>query len=342
MVFMNTVSGIIVVDPPAAFRRAAEADSPEILFRKKRFRLMRRVRRSIGKGEVLQLMIRRSKLLEDSFEKFAHLDTASLGCKLKIEYEGEAGIDSGGLSKDWFLELSRRITDKQYCLFQLSKQNLYQINPRSGVNDGHLDYFRFFGRFVAKALIDQQLLDMQFDRIFYKQLLQQKVLMRDLKEVDPSLHKSLNWILENDITDVIYETFSVTREEFGCQIVVDLVEGGRNVDVDESNKGDYVQLMVDYFCHDSVSAQIEAFHGGFHELVPPEALQNFSVTEFTQLLNGKPDFDVAEIRDAARYSGGYNKGDTVVSWLWEILEEWDQEMRSKLLRFVTGTTKVPL
>ena len=77
---------------------------------------------------------------------------------------------------------------------------------------------------------------MQFDRVFYKQLLRQQVLLRDLEDVDPALYKSLNWILENDITDVIYETFSVTREEFGQQVVIDLVEGGRNIDVDQSNK----------------------------------------------------------------------------------------------------------
>ena len=85
--------------------------------------------------------------------------------------------------------------------------------------------------------------------------------------------------------------------------------------------------MVDYFCHDSVAAQIEAFHSGFHELVPAEALQDFNVTEFTQLLNGKDDFDVAEIKEKARYSGGYKSDDTVVIWLWEILEDWDEEMR---------------
>ena len=49
--------------------------------------------------------------------------------------------------------------------------------------------------------------------------------LADLEGVDFDLHKNLTWMLENDITDVLEETFSVVYERFGDRITVDLVEG---------------------------------------------------------------------------------------------------------------------
>lgn len=48
-----------------------------------------------------------------------------------------------------------------------------------------------------------RLLDAYFSRAFYKQILGKTVDMRDLESIDPEYHKSLQWMLENDITDVI-------------------------------------------------------------------------------------------------------------------------------------------
>ena len=49
--------------------------------------------------------------------------------------------------------------------------------------------------------------------------------------VDPDLHKSLNWILANDITDVIDSTFSVEHDAFGAIRVHELKPGGKSIQV---------------------------------------------------------------------------------------------------------------
>lgn len=38
----------------------------------------------------------------------------------------------------------------------------------------------------------------------------------------------------------------------------------------------------------------------------------------------------------------YVKKSQVVVWFWEIMEEWDSDMRANFLQFVTGTSKVPI
>jgi E3 ubiquitin-protein ligase NEDD4 len=47
--------------------------------------------------------------------------------------------------------------------------------------------------------------------------------------------------MENDITDVIYSTFSVDDERFGEKVIVDLKEGGRDIEVTNENKKEYVE-----------------------------------------------------------------------------------------------------
>ncbi len=46
---------------------------------------------------------------------------------------------------------------------------------------------------------------------------------------------------ENDITDVIEETFSVQEERFGELVTIELKPGGADVPVTEENKGEFVE-----------------------------------------------------------------------------------------------------
>ena len=53
----------------------------------------------------------------------------------------------------------------------------------------------------------------------------------NIQAVDPDLHKSLNWILTNDIADVIDSTFSVEHDAFGAIRVHELKPGGKAIQV---------------------------------------------------------------------------------------------------------------
>lgn len=62
---------------------------------------------------------------------------------------------------------------------------------------------------LGKALYDRQFLDMPLTKVFYKLILNIDVVTDDLLEVDETLSKSLGWMMENDVSNVIFETFSV-------------------------------------------------------------------------------------------------------------------------------------
>jgi HECT-domain (ubiquitin-transferase) len=74
---------------------------------------------------------------------------------------GEAGVDAGGVAREWFQLVSEQLFNPAFALFQYSSINqmCMQINPSSGVaNDEHLQFFHFAGRLLAKALFDGQLI----------------------------------------------------------------------------------------------------------------------------------------------------------------------------------------
>ena len=132
-----------------------------------------------------------------------------------------------------------------YCLFEYSAHDNYtlQINPHSGINPEHLGYFKFIGRVVGLAIFHRRFLDAFFIGAFYKMILKKKVALIDMEGVDAEFHRTLTWTMENDITDVIYSTFSVDDERFGEKVVVDLKEGGRDIEVTNENKKEYVEYV---------------------------------------------------------------------------------------------------
>jgi E3 ubiquitin-protein ligase HUWE1 len=123
-------------------------------------------------------------------------------------------------------------------------------------------FFKFIGRIIGKAIYDGRLLDCHFSRAVYKKILGKPVSIKDMESLDLDYYKSLLWMLENDITDIITETFSVETEDYGEKKVIDLKPGGRDIPVTEENKQEYVRLVVDYRLIKSVEEQMENFLQG--------------------------------------------------------------------------------
>ena len=133
-----------------------------------------------------------------------------------------------------------------YALFITSPGDrvTYMINKSSYINPEHLDYFKFIGRVIAKAIFDNKQLDCYFTRAFYKHILNVPVRYQDIESEDPSYFKSLEFLLCNPLELIGSDlTFSVEVEEFGDRSLRDLKEAGSKLAVTDENKEDYVQLV---------------------------------------------------------------------------------------------------
>lgn len=290
-----------------------------------------------------QIKIRRNHIFEDSYAEIMRQTPSDLKKRLMIKFDGEDGLDYGGLSREFFFLLSHEMFNPFYCLFEYSAHDNYtlQINPASGVNPEHLNYFKFIGRCLGLGIFHRRFLDAYFIVSFYKMILKKKVTLSDLESVDAELHRGLTWMLENDITDVIDETFTTTEERFGEMVTIELKPGGEDMPVTEENKKDYVDAVVEYRISKRVKEQFDAFMSGFSELIPQDLITVFDERELELLIGGMSEIDVDDWTKFTDYRG-YEVNDEVIQWFWKCVRSWPPERKSRLLQFATGTSRIPV
>eukprot|EP00069_Balaena_mysticetus_P009040 bmy_20018T0 len=290
-----------------------------------------------------RIEVSREEIFEESYRQIMKMRPKDLKKRLMVKFRGEEGLDYGGVAREWLYLLCHEMLNPYYGLFQYSTDNIYmlQINPDSSINPDHLSYFHFVGRIMGLAVFHGHYINGGFTVPFYKQLLGKPIQLSDLESVDPELHKSLVWILENDITPVLDHTFCVEHNAFGRILQHELKPNGRNVPVTEENKREYVRLYVNWRFMRGIEAQFLALQKGFNELIPQHLLKPFDQKELELIIGGLDKIDLDDWKSNTRLKH-CGADSNVVRWFWQAVETFDEERRARLLQFVTGSTRVPL
>jgi len=309
-------------------------------------RFIRKMEALGSKSNKLEVKVRRSEIVGDSFNQIGTLkrhEVGKLRNKLWIVFEGEQGLDYGGLAREWFNNLTTDIFNPYYGLFEYSATDNYtlQINPNSGLcNEEHLLYFKFIGRIVGMAVFHKKLINGFFIRPFYTMMLGKRITLKDMESVDAEYYNSLVWIKEND-PECLALTFEVDDEIFGEQVQKELLPGGADMDVTEENKMDYIERVIKWRFVSRVQDQMNSFMEGFHDVIPMGAINSFDEGELELLLGGIGCINVKDWRDNTEYKN-CTPNERVILWFWRLVLSLGDEKRSRLLQFVTGTSRVPM
>ncbi|XP_053736703.1 E3 ubiquitin-protein ligase HACE1 isoform X2 [Synchiropus splendidus] len=298
------------------------------------------VHRPVNENDIL--LIHRESIFRSSCEMVSKSTNEKLKQGIAVRFHGEEGMGQG-VVREWFDILSNEIINPDYALFtQSADGTTFQPNSNSSVNPDHLNYFRFAGHILGLALYHRQLVNIYFTRSFYKHILGIPVNYQDVSSIDPDYAKNLQWILDNDISDLGLElTFSVETDVFGAMEEVPLKPGGTSILVTQDNKAEYVQLVTELRMTRAIQPQINAFLQGFHTFIPPSLIQLFDEYELELLLSGMPEIDVQDWWKNTEYTSGYDSQEQVVQWFWEVVRSLTQEERILMLQFVTGSSRVP-
>uniref|UniRef100_A0A8D1RUE4 E3 ubiquitin-protein ligase n=2 Tax=Sus scrofa TaxID=9823 RepID=A0A8D1RUE4_PIG len=292
-----------------------------------------------------EMKLRRATVLEDSYRRIMGVKRADfLKARLWIEFDGEKGLDYGGVAREWFFLISKEMFNPYYGLFEYSATDNYtlQINPNSGLcNEDHLSYFKFIGRVAGMAVYHGKLLDGFFIRPFYKMMLHKPITLHDMESVDGEYYNSLRWILENDPTELDLR-FVIDEELFGQTHQHELKNGGSEIVVTNKNKKEYIYLVIQWRFVNRIQKQMAAFKEGFFELIPQDLIKIFDENELELLMCGLGDVDVNDWREHTKYKNGYSVNHQVIQWFWKAVLMMDSEKRIRLLQFVTGTSRVPM
>ncbi|CAJ1986263.1 ubiquitin-protein ligase / HECT3 [Leishmania donovani] len=297
-------------------------------------------RRRLGsrRGPNILLRVNRQTCLLDSFKELQKVK--SFGGQLHIRFHGEEGADAGGLTREWLQLLSEAIVDERYALFIHSQDSIsFQPNPFSSVNPNHLEYFQFAGVVTGLAIAHNVPIDIHFTRAFYRHIIGHRPVFSDLQSFDPELYTNLNWIMENDVTDLGL-TFAVNYDRFGSVEEAELEPNGQDTAVTNANKQQYVRLLCEFYMTKRTEDQLLRFLKGFYSVIPRREIQCFTEKELELVISGMPNIDVEDLRTHTVYEG-YSSTSPQVRWFWEAVGSMSKEDLANLLQFTTGSSKVP-
>lgn len=304
------------------------------------------------RGPFIQIAVRRNYLYEDAFDKLSPENEPELRLKMRVQLVNaagldEAGVDGGGLFREFLSELLKTSFDPNRGFFRLTKDNMLFPNPTVHLLvDDFPKHYYFIGRILGKALYENLLVELPFAEFFLSKIVgrQADVDVHHLASLDPIMYRNLLYLksYQGDVTELGLD-FTVLSDELGERRVDELKPGGANITVTNHNRIEYIHLMADYKLNKQIRAQCYAFKQGISNVVSLDWLQMFNNKELQVLISGAQiPVDVRDLKLHTNYTGGYTPDHPTIVSFWKIVDEFSDQQRSQLLKFVTSCSRPPL
>jgi ubiquitin-protein ligase E3 C len=260
----------------------------------------------------------------------------------------EAGIDGGGVFKEFMDALSRIAFNPETGLFMLTTDQLLMPNPLSDMTfDDHVSHFAFLGRILGKAMYEQILIEPMFSLVFLNILLGRINHLDDLYSLDSEMYRSLvrlkHIAAQGEDLSSLGLFFEVTVQRFGVEETIELIPGGSTTPVTAANIITYIHRLSHFKLNVQTANQTRAFLDGFRDLIPVDWIRMFSARELQLLIGGDiRAIDVVNMRSHTHYTGGYHDTQPYIQWFWEVLESMSPDEQAAFLKFTTSCPRQPL
>ncbi|KAI1322758.1 hypothetical protein F5Y16DRAFT_29293 [Xylariaceae sp. FL0255] len=321
-------------------------------------------------AKYLVLSIARDDVLGDAFEQLWRREERELLRPLKIrlgEDGGEEGFDSGGVQQEFFRMAIAEALNPDYGAFTVDdRTRMTWFQPGAVQPDWR---YEMIGLLVSLAVYNGLTLPITFPRALYHKLLGEPVTeLHHIADGWPEFASGLTNLLEwneadGDVEDVFVLTYEFSASIFEQPVSRQMethrrgswpqlsargdgepLSAGNPTDappVTGDNREQYVKDYIRYLTDVSIAPQFEAFARGFRACLQPKSLTLLTPTLLQSLVEGNQEIDIGELRRCARYVG-WDASHRSVSDFWSIVKEYDEDMRRKLLEFVTASDRVPV
>ncbi|KAG0727025.1 Ubiquitin-protein ligase E3A [Chionoecetes opilio] len=319
------------------------------MYSERRISIYQQVMEGMAAQPYLKLRVRRDHIIDDALvelEMVALDNPGDLKKQMVVEFEGEQGIDEGGLSKEFFQLIVEQIFNPDYAMFCFNNETrTFWFNPNCFENDAQ---FTLVGIVLGLAIYNNVILDVHFPPVMYKKLCSKPGSFNDLKDWNTTLYRSLVELVEyegDDLEEVFMQTFRVGYQDvFGTSLTHDLKTDGTTFSsARPPNMYEFVELYADFLLNKMVERQFRAFRRGFNMVTDDSPLVNlFRPEELELLICGSQHYDFMELMKSTEYDGGYTSETPVVKAFWELVHEMTTEDKKRLLQFTTGSARVPV
>ena len=103
---------------------------------------------------------------------------------------------------------------------------------------------------------------------------------------------------------------------------------------------EYCRLVKEMRMKES-SAQIVALRAGLTGVIPASVLELVTWQELETKVCGSPEISLEALKGSARYESDLSEDHPNVKVMWQALEQFNNDDRSRFLRFITGRRRLP-
>jgi ubiquitin-protein ligase E3 C len=301
----------------------------------------------------LNITVNRKYLYQDAFDQLSQDRTDDIKKLIRVTMVNaqgleEAGIDGGGVFREFMSQLVKTGFDPSYGFFKTTSQQLLYPNPDIGlVHHDYVKHLHFLGRMMGKIIYEAMMVELPLAEFFLCKLLNRygsDVDIYHLESLDPELYKNLLYLKNYDgDADDLSLNFTIMNDDYGETKLEELKSGGRDICVTNSNKIEYIHLVADYRLNKQIRSHVSAFRAGLSDVINIEWLQMFDHRELQILISGAPvPIDMDELRTQTNYSGDFSAEDEYIEEFWNIVSHFTEKQKSQFLKFVTSCSRPPL
>jgi len=334
----------------------------------------------LGRLPRQKVRISRDRLLESAFKVF-ELYGASRAA-LEVEFFTEVGSGLGP-TLEFYALVSKEFARRDLSIWRegdVATETAYVYHPlglfpspmADKASEAEVEkrnkLFAVMGQFVAKALMDSRIIDLNLNRALMKLVLDQEMplTIASVASVDKALAKSLAHLQKYVAAKHAIEADDNKSEEDALAAVaaievqgatiadltldftlpgydIELKAGGKETAVEMTNLEEYIALVIDWTVGKGVEQQVAQFQQGFSTVFPVRDLSSFTPSELVMMTGSlEEDWSVEALTNATKADHGFTMDSRQVKDLLSIMSELKGDERRAFLSFITGSPRLPI
>jgi len=200
--------------------------------------------------------------------------------------------------------------------------------------------------------LQNELCPIFLNRHVIKFILGRPIRWHDLAFFDPVMYESLRQLVLDAETKDSTTLFSALDLTFSIDLcteeggdTVELVPGGRNIEMTAHNVYDYVRRYAEYRMIKAQEKALEALRTGVLDVLPGSSLEGLTAEDFRLLLNGVGEVNVQTLIQYTSFNDESGEGGEKLlkfkRWFWSSVEKMNNQEKQDLVYFWTGSPALP-
>jgi serine/threonine protein kinase len=368
--YVNTCHVERLVEEGTLVRQSKKLEAARVLFRKVRDEEKHSGRR------VEKWTLRREPehLVPAVLDGLEALHGESLRIPLRITFEGESGVDEGGILSEMLTVFFEAILVPELGLFETSSGDMaargggegeevtvdgsspaalssaYLPCARKVYTSQQLKHYELIGRAMVKCLLEGRRIGSHFAPSLFKFIAGSPPGLADMSAWDSQQATSLQWILAHSGTAQLFLHFEDLRNSPRGAVAPPRWQENRALRkkglITDNNKSDYVMEKIQQVLVESRLPALEALRAGaadaLRNLSPYAApfLELLTHSDWRLLLCGAESVSGPQVIALLKWQN-FPSASQVPSWLCSLILSFDQDMLRRFIMFVCGCPSLP-